>query len=110
MSDAFKSIDQGLREALLHAKGEGASLVFQVDLSEKDVPKAGTRAAREDPRTQLAKPKASKSGTYVPHLLVHLAHHHGLDLGQKFGGNQRIDPKGLRHCQRFPHVPSSRRA
>lgn len=46
MSDAFKSIEQGLKEALLHAKGEDASLVIQVELSEKDVPKIGTRGAR----------------------------------------------------------------
>jgi hypothetical protein len=63
MSDAFKSIEQGLKEALLHAKGEGASLVFQVDLPEKDVPMADTRAAHEDMRTPLAKSKASKSRT-----------------------------------------------
>jgi len=63
MSDAFKSIEQGLKEALLHAKGEGASLVFQVDLSEKDVLKTDTRAAHEDLRTPLGRPKASKSRT-----------------------------------------------
>ena len=63
MSDAFKSIEQGLKEALLHAKGEGASLVFQVELSEKDVPQTCTRSADEDPRAPLAKSKASKSRT-----------------------------------------------
>ena len=63
MSDAFKSIEQGLKEALLHAKGEDASLVIQVELSEKDVPKTDTRAAHEDLRKPLAKPKASKSRT-----------------------------------------------
>ena len=63
MTDAFKSIEQGLKEALLHAKGEGASLVSQVDLSEKDVPKTGTRAADEDLRKPVTKSKASKSRT-----------------------------------------------
>ena len=63
MSDAFKSIEQGLKEALLHGKGEGASLVFQVELSEKDVPKTGTRLAVEYPSKPVAKSKASKSRT-----------------------------------------------
>ena len=63
MSDAFKSIEQGLREALLYAKGEGASLVSQVDLSEKDVPQTGARAADEDPSTPVTKSKVSKSRT-----------------------------------------------
>jgi hypothetical protein len=63
MSDAFKSIEQGLNEALLHAKGEGASSVIQVELSEKDVPKTGTRAAHEDLCKPVTKSKASKSRT-----------------------------------------------
>lgn len=63
MSDAFKSIEQGLKEALLHAKGEGASLVFQVDLPEKDVPQNRTGLAVEYPSKPVAKSKASKSRT-----------------------------------------------
>ena len=63
MSDAFKSIEQGLREALLYAKGEGASLAFQVDLSEKDVPQNRTGLAVEYPSKPVAKSKASKSRT-----------------------------------------------
>ena len=55
MSDAFKSIEQGLREALLYAKGEGASLAFQVDLSEKDVPQNRTGLAVEYPSKPVAK-------------------------------------------------------
>jgi hypothetical protein len=46
------------------------------------------------------------SAMAVPHLLVHLAHHHCLDLWQQLCNNQRIDPKGLRHCQSGPHVPA----
>ena len=63
MTDAFKSIEQGLKEALLHAKGEGASLAFQVDLSEKDVPQNHACLAVEDPSKPVAKSKASKSRT-----------------------------------------------
>ena len=63
MSDAFKSIEQGLKEALLHAKGESTSLAFQVDLSEKDVPQNRTGLAVEYPSKPVAKSKASKSRT-----------------------------------------------
>jgi hypothetical protein len=63
MTDAFKSIEQGLKEALLHAKGESTSLAFQVDLSEKDVPQNRTGLAVEDPSKPVAKSKASKSRT-----------------------------------------------
>ena len=63
MTDAFKSIEQGFKEALLHAKGEGTSSVSQVDLSEKDLPKTGTRAADGDLRKPVTKSKASKSRT-----------------------------------------------
>lgn len=63
MTDAFKSIEQGLKEALLHAKREGTSSVSQVDLSEKDLPKTGTRAADGDLRKPVTKSKASKSRT-----------------------------------------------
>ncbi len=37
---------------------------------------------------------------------VRLAHHHRLNLGQQLCGDQRVHPKGLRHCQRGPHVPA----
>lgn len=63
MTDAFKSIEQGLKEALLCANGKRASFVFQADLSEKGVPQTCTPSADEDPRAPLAKSKASKSRT-----------------------------------------------
>ncbi len=37
MSEAFKSIEQGLKEALAHARGEGAATVHEIELPEPDV-------------------------------------------------------------------------
>jgi hypothetical protein len=63
MSEAFKSVEQGLKESLVDAKGEGASLAFQVDLSETDLPQNLANLAVEDPSTPVAKSKASKGWT-----------------------------------------------
>lgn len=37
MSDAFKSIEQGLKEAIAHARGEGAVTIHEIDIPEADV-------------------------------------------------------------------------
>jgi putative transcriptional regulator len=37
-SDAFKRIEQGLKEALAFAKGEGAGIVHDIAVPEPDVP------------------------------------------------------------------------
>lgn len=37
MSDAFKSIEQGLKEAIAHARGEGPALIHEIDIPEADV-------------------------------------------------------------------------
>ncbi len=42
----------------------------------------------------------------MEHLFVQFAHHHGLDLGQEFGGNQGIDAECLCEGQGRAHVPS----
>lgn len=37
MSDAFNSIEQGLKEALAHARGEGPALIHEIEVPEPDV-------------------------------------------------------------------------
>ncbi len=37
MSDAFKSIEQGLKEAIAHARSKGAVTVHEIDIPEADV-------------------------------------------------------------------------
>lgn len=37
MSDAFKSIEQGLKEAIAHTRGEGAVTIHEIDIPEADV-------------------------------------------------------------------------
>lgn len=37
MSDAFNSIEQGLKEAIAHAKGEGPATIHAIDIPEPDV-------------------------------------------------------------------------
>lgn len=37
MSDAFDSIEQGLKEAIAHARGQGTSAVHEIDIPEADV-------------------------------------------------------------------------
>lgn len=37
MSEAFTSIEQGLTEAIAHAKGAGAALIHDIELSRPDV-------------------------------------------------------------------------
>jgi putative transcriptional regulator len=37
MSDAFKSIEQGLKEAIAHAQGEGVVTVHEINIPDADV-------------------------------------------------------------------------
>ena len=37
MSDAFKSIEQGLKEAIAHVRGEGTATIHEIDIPEADV-------------------------------------------------------------------------
>ncbi|MEC3862355.1 helix-turn-helix domain-containing protein [Mesobacterium sp. TK19101] len=37
MSDAFNSIEQGLKEALAHARGKGPAVIHEIDIPEPDV-------------------------------------------------------------------------
>jgi putative transcriptional regulator len=37
MSDAFKSIEQGLSEAIAHAEGRGTARVHEIDIPDADV-------------------------------------------------------------------------
>ncbi len=37
MSDAFNSIERGLKEALAHAKGDGPATIHEIDIPEPDV-------------------------------------------------------------------------
>jgi putative transcriptional regulator len=37
MSDAFKSIEKGLKEAIAHARGEGPAIVHEIEIPDPDV-------------------------------------------------------------------------
>ncbi len=37
MSDAFKSIERGLKEAIAHAQGQGPATVHEIEVPESDV-------------------------------------------------------------------------
>ena len=37
MSDAFKSIERGLKEAIAHARGQGPATVHEIEVPEPDV-------------------------------------------------------------------------
>jgi putative transcriptional regulator len=54
MSDAFKSIEQGLKEAIAHARGEGTVTIHEVEVRDADV-----RAIRA--RTGLSQAEFAKS-------------------------------------------------
>jgi putative transcriptional regulator len=54
MSDAFKSIEQGLEEAIAHARGEDAVTIHKID-----VPKADVQAIRA--RTGLSQAEFARS-------------------------------------------------
>lgn len=54
MTDAFKSIEQGLKEAIAHARGEG-----QVTIHEIEIPEADVQAIRA--RTGLSQAEFARS-------------------------------------------------
>lgn len=37
MTDAFKSIEQGLKDALAHARGESPSIIHEIEIPDPDV-------------------------------------------------------------------------
>jgi hypothetical protein len=45
-----------------------------------------------------------------PHPGVQTPHHHGLDLWQELGSDQRVDPQGLGHGECCGHVEAQHRA
>ena len=49
MSDAFDSIERGLKEALAHARGEGTAKIHKVDVPDLDVKanRAGTGLSQD---------------------------------------------------------------
>lgn len=62
MSDAFTSIETGLKEALAHARGEAAATMHQIELGEPDVP--SIRARTGLPQTEFARPSASRKARF----------------------------------------------
>lgn len=63
MSDAFKSIEQGLTEALAHARGTAAATVHEIDLPEPDV--QAIRARTGLSQTEFARSIGVKKGTLL---------------------------------------------
>ena len=63
MSDAFKSIETGLKEALAHARGEGPARVHEIELSEPDV--QAIRARTGLSQTEFARSIGVKKGTLL---------------------------------------------
>ncbi len=63
MSDAFKSIEQGLKEALAHARGDAQGHVHQIELPEPDV--QAIRARTGLSQTEFARSIGVKKGTLL---------------------------------------------
>jgi putative transcriptional regulator len=63
MSDAFKSIEQGLKEALAHARGDAQGQVHQIELPETDV--QAIRARTGLSQTEFARSIGVKKGTLL---------------------------------------------
>ncbi len=63
MSDAFDSIERGLKEALAHARGEGPAAVHEIDVPEPDV--KAIRAGTGLSQAQFAKSIGVKKGTLL---------------------------------------------
>ncbi len=59
MSEAFKSIEQGLKEALAHARGEVASATSETIVHEIEIPEPDVRAIRA--RTGLSQAAFARS-------------------------------------------------
>jgi putative transcriptional regulator len=63
MTDAFKSIEQGLKEALSHARGEALGVVHEIDLPEPDV--QAIRARTGLSQNDFARSIGVKKGTLL---------------------------------------------
>lgn len=63
MSDAFKSIEQGLKEALAHARGATVATVHEIELPEPDV--QAIRARTGLSQTEFARSIGVKKGTLL---------------------------------------------
>ena len=63
MTDAFKSIEQGLKEALSHALGDALGLVHQIELPDPDV--QAIRARTGLSQNEFARSIGVKKGTLL---------------------------------------------
>jgi putative transcriptional regulator len=63
MSEAFKSIEQGLKEALAHARGEHPATVHEIQLTEPDV--QAIRARTGLSQAEFARSIGVKKGTLL---------------------------------------------
>lgn len=68
MSDAFKSIEQGLNEALAFSKGDGPALIHEIEVPDPDV-----QAIRA--RTGLSQAEFAKSIGVRKGTLLNWEHH-----------------------------------
>lgn len=63
MSEAFKSIEQGLKEAIAHARGSGKSEIHRIQVPAPDV--AGIRARTGLSQAEFARSIGVKKGTLL---------------------------------------------
>jgi len=63
MSEAFKSIEQGLKEALAHSRGESMGMVHEIELPEPDV--QAIRARTGLSQSEFARSIGVKKGTLL---------------------------------------------
>ena len=63
MSDAFKSIEQGLKEAIAHARGEAAGAIHEIEVPMPDVQAIRTRTGLS--QAEFAKSIGVKKGTLL---------------------------------------------
>lgn len=63
MTDAFKSIEAGLKEALAHARGEAQDIVHEISLPEPDV--QAIRARTGLSQSEFARSIGVKKGTLL---------------------------------------------
>ncbi|WP_210879988.1 helix-turn-helix domain-containing protein [Roseovarius autotrophicus] len=63
MTDAFTSIEKGLKEALAHASGEAQATIHEIDLPEPDV--QAIRARTGLSQTEFARSIGVKKGTLL---------------------------------------------
>jgi putative transcriptional regulator len=63
MSDAFKSIETGLKEALAHVQGQGAGTVHQIEVPDPDVQAIRSRTGLS--QAEFARSIGVKKGTLL---------------------------------------------